>query len=307
MRAIRAAVGLALSTGLIAGVAGCSQHNDAASDHQGATASVIASTNVWGSVATAVTGDHASVKAIIANPADDPHSFEVTPADAAAIADASLVVYNGGGYDHWVDDVLSSHKGVQAVDAYSLLPSSVPQPANEHVFYDLETAKAVANQIADKLSASDADHANDYKANAAKFAEQADTIAAAERAIGAAHPGASVVATEPVAHYLLVNSGIADKTPEGFTKAIEEDTDPSPADLAAVLDLIKTRQVSALVYNSQTQTDVTKQIQDAAQQASVPIVTVTETLPAGTDYLAWQRQAVDQLASQLDKAPPTNR
>ena len=268
----------------------------------------MASTNVWGSVASAVTGDHASVKSIISNPADDPHSFEATPADAAAIADASLVVYNGGGYDHWVDDVLSSHQGRPAAsNAYSLLPSSVPQPANEHVFYDLETAKAVVNQIADKLSQSDAEHADDYKANAAKFVDDADTIGAAERAIGVAHPGASVVATEPVAHYLLVNSGIVDKTPEGFTKAIEQDTDPSPADLAAVLDLIKTRQVSALVYNSQTQTDVTKQIQDAAERASVPIVTVTETLPAGTDYLTWQRQTVDQLASQLDKAPQTNR
>ena len=306
MRAIRAAVGLAVSMGLVAGVVGCSRDN-AASDHQHATASVVASTNVWGSVAGAVTGDHASVKSIISNPADDPHSFEVTPADAATIADASLVVYNGGGYDHWVDDVLSSHQGVAAVNAYSLLPTSAPQPANEHVFYDLETVKAVANQIADKLSQSDADHTNDYKANASKFADQADTIATAERAIGASHPGASVVATEPVAHYLLVNSGIVDKTPEGFTKAIEQDTDPSPADLAAVLDLIKTRQVSALVYNSQTQTEVTKQIQDAAQQASVPIVTVTETLPAGTDYLTWQRQTVDQLASQLDKAPLTNR
>ena len=164
----------------------------------------MASTNVWGSVVSAVTGEHAAVKTIISSAADDPHSYEVTPTDAATIADASLVVYNGGGYDHWVDDVLSTHKDVQSVNAYALLPSSVPQPANEHVFYDLEIAKAVANQIADKLSQSDAGHANDYKANASKFAEQADTIAAAERAIGAAHPGAAVVATEPVAHYLLV-------------------------------------------------------------------------------------------------------
>ncbi len=307
MRAIRAVMGLALSTGLVAAVAGCSQHNDAASDHQHANASVVASTNVWGSVASAVAGDHTSVKSIISNPADDPHSFEASPADAASIVDASLVVYNGGGYDHWVDDVLFSHQDVQAVDAYSLLPSNVPQPANEHVFYDLGTVTAAVNQIADKLSESDAAHADDYKANAAKFTDAAETIAAAERAIGAAHPGTSVVATEPVAHYLLVNSGIVDKTPEGFSKAIEEDTDPSPADLAALLDLITTRQVSALVYSSQTQTAVTKQIQDAAQQASVPIVTVTETLPAGIDYLTWQRQTVDQLASQLDKAPRTNR
>jgi len=61
------------------------------------------------------------------------------------------------------------------------------------------------------------------------------------------------------------------------------------------------------VYNSQTQTDVTKKIQDTAQEASVPIVTVTETLPNGTDYLTWQRQAAQELASQLDKAAPTNR
>jgi zinc/manganese transport system substrate-binding protein len=304
MRAITAAASLAVSTALISGMTGCSQGNNAASDHR---PSVVASTNVWGSVANAVSGDHASVKAIISNPADDPHSFEVTPADAASIADASLVVYNGGGYDHWVDDVLATHKDVQAVDAYSLLSASVPQPANEHVFYDLETAKEVAKRIAEKLSQADAQHAEDYKANADQFAQQADTLAAAERAIGASHPGATVVATEPVAHYLLTNSGIVDKTPEGFTKAIEADTDPSPADLAALLDLIKNRQVSALVYNSQTQTNVTEQIQAAANQASVPIITVTETLPAGVDYLTWQRQTVDQLATQLDKAVQPNR
>jgi zinc/manganese transport system substrate-binding protein len=307
MRAIRAVVGLALSMGLIAGIAGCGQDNKAGSGQQNPPLSIVASTNVWGSIASAVAGNHTPVKSIISSPADDPHSFEATPADAAAITDASLVVYNGGGYDHWVDDVLADHHDMPVVNAYSLLPSSVPQPANEHVFYDLETVKAVANQIADKLSQSDASHASDYKANAAKFSDAAETIATAQRAIGASHPGASVVATEPVAHYLLVNSGIVDKTPEGFTKAIEEDTDPSPADLAALLDLIKARQVSALVYNAQTQTDVTKQIQDAAQQASVPIITVTESLPAGTDYLTWQRQTVDQLANQLNKAPQTNR
>ena len=306
MRGMRAAIGLVVGAGLIAATAGCSQ-GDNASDHQHATASVVASTNVWGSVASAVAGDHASVKAIISDPAQDPHSFEVSPADAASIADASLVVYNGGGYDHWVDDVLSSHKDVQTVNAYALLSSGVPQPANEHVFYDLETVKSVASQIADKLSQSDAGHADDYKANADKFNEQVGVIAAAERAIGASHPGATVVATEPVALYMLTNSGIVDKTPEGFTKAVEGDSDPSPADLAAVLDLLKNRKVSALVYNTQTQTDVTKQLQDAANQASVPIIDVTETLPAGTDYLTWQRQTVDQLANQLDKAPQTNR
>jgi zinc/manganese transport system substrate-binding protein len=300
MRATRA-VGAAVAIAI--GVAGCGQES---SDHHGPP-SVVASTDVWGSVTSAVTGDHAAVKSIVTSAVDDPHSFEVSPADAAAIADASLVVYNGGGYDRWVDDVLAGHQGVPAVNAYSLLPPGLPQPANEHVFYDLETAKAVANQIADKLSQADAANADAYKANADDFVQRADTLAAAERAIGASHPGASVVATEPVAHYLLVNAGITDKTPQGFTSAVEQDTDPSPADLAATLDLINTRQVSALLFNSQTQTEVTKQLHEAADRASIPVVTVSETLPPGTDYLTWQGKTVDQLANQLDKAAQANR
>jgi zinc/manganese transport system substrate-binding protein len=303
MRAIRTAVVMALGVGLLAG---CTQQHGT-DDHQHGTTSVVASTDVWGSVASAVTGDHATVKSIVNSAVDDPHSFEASPSDAAAITDASLVVYNGGGYDHWVDDVLSGHPGVTTVNAYSLLPGTVAQPANEHVFYDPATAKAVATQMADRLAQSDAAHADAYRANAAEFGKRADEILQIERAIGQTHPGAAVVATEPVAHYLLVNAGVTDKTPEGFSSAVEEDADPAPADLAAMLDLINTHQVSALLFNPQTQTAVTKQIQDAAQRASIPVVTVTETLPEGTDYLTWQRQTAQQLASQLDKSAPTNR
>jgi zinc/manganese transport system substrate-binding protein len=303
MRAIRTAVVMALGVGLVAG-----RTQQQAGDHQhGTTTTVVASTDVWGSVASAVTGDHATVKSIVNSAVDDPHSFEASPSDAAAITDASLVVYNGGGYDHWVDDVLSGHPGVTTVNAYSLLPGTVAQPANEHVFYDPATAKAVATQMADRLAQSDAAHADAYRANAAEFGKRADEILQIERAIGQTHPGAAVVATEPVAHYLLVNAGVTDKTPEGFSSAVEEDADPAPADLAAMLDLINTHQVSALLFNPQTQTAVTKQIQDAAQRASIPVVTVTETLPEGTDYLTWQRQTAQQLASQLDKSAPTNR
>ena len=119
-------------------------------------ATVVASTDVWGSVAGAVAGDHATVTSILDSAVDDPHSYEATPANAAAIADASLVVFNGGDYDHWVDDVLANNPDVPTVDAYSLRPDP-QQPANEHVFYDPATAKAVAAQVADRLAQIDAE------------------------------------------------------------------------------------------------------------------------------------------------------
>lgn len=93
--------------------------------------------DVWGSVARAVTGGHVPVKSILTGAHADPHSYQASPADAAAIVDAELVIYNGGGYDPWVDQVLAGHPGVQAVDAYSLLGAVGDDDApNEHVFYD---------------------------------------------------------------------------------------------------------------------------------------------------------------------------
>jgi len=264
--------------------------------------SVVASTDVWGSVAQTIVGDHAKVTSIVTGVSADPHSFEASPADAAAITDASLVVYNGGGYDQWVDDVLSTHPDVASIDAYSLLDTAAlgePIPANEHVFYDLDTAKAVAADLTGKLAQADPSHAAEYAANAEAFSREADMVQQTEKAIRTTHPGVAVVATEPVAHYMLITAGVTDKTPRGFTSAIEQDTDPAPVDLAAMLDLINARQVDAVLMNQQTATAVTKQVQSAAESAGIPIVNITETLPVGSDYLTWQHDTAVRLAAAL--------
>ncbi len=261
---------------------------------------VVTSTDVWGSVARAVAGGHVTVKSILTGADTDPHSYQAGPSDAAAIIDAALVVYNGGGYDPWVDDVLAGHRSVKPIDAYSFrsLMSQGAQP-NEHVFYDLNVAKSVAATIAEKLAAIDPGNAADYRANAAEFCRGADAISSSEHAIASAYPAAGVVATEPVAYYLLGASGLVDRTPEAFTAANENETDPAPADMAIVLDLIKQRQVLALLVNPQTSTAAIIGLEDAARRAGVPVTEVTETLPDGTDYLTWQRKTVNQLLAAL--------
>jgi zinc/manganese transport system substrate-binding protein len=301
MRALVAAGAVALLTVTLVG---CSQSQDV--DQQSGAATIVASTDVWGSVASAVVGDHATVKSIVTGTVTDPHSFEASPADAAEVSDASLVVYNGGHYDHWIDEVLANAPDVPTVDGYSLLTSE-QGPPNEHVFYDLPTVKAVAIRIAERLGESDSANAADYTANAEKFGQEIDTVAIAQRAIGQAHPGSSVVSTEPVAYYALRNAGITDRTPEAFADAVEEGDEPSPVDIAAMLDLVNSRQVSAIIVNTQTESPVTKQISDAAQKASLPVISVTETLPEGLDYLQWQRKTVDEIAAGLDSAPPQSR
>ncbi len=267
-------------------------------------ATVVASTDVWGSVARAVTGRHVAVKSILSGADADPHSYQASPSDAAAITDAALVVYNGGGYDPWVDQVLAGHQAIQSVDAYSFVANPTDtsgggQPPNEHVFYDLRVAKSVASSIADRMAAIDPGNAADYRANAAEFCRGADAITISEHAIASAYPGAGVIATEPVVYYLLAASGLVNRTPAAFTAANENETDPSPADMASVLDLIDRRQVSALLVNPQTSTAAINGLEDAARQAGVPVTEVTETLPDGSDYLTWQRNTVNQLLAAL--------
>jgi len=305
MYAMRAGIGF-FAVVLTAAVGACGDGSKSDGAH---APSVVASTDVWGSVAHTIAGDHAKVTSIITGAVADPHSFEASPADATAIIDATLVVYNGGGYDRWVNDVLTSHSGVASIDAYALLDAAASGdpatastgPPNEHVFYDLDTAKAVAAAVADRLAGDDPGHRADYQSNAQTFSREADAVRQIETSIRTTHPGASVVATEPVAHYLLTAAGLTDKTPPGFTSAVEQDTDPAPADVAAMLDLISARQVDAVLLNPQTATAVTKKIQASADSAGVPIVTITETLPTGTDYLAWQRDTANRLAAALQQ------
>jgi zinc/manganese transport system substrate-binding protein len=273
------------------GVAGSAHH------HGGG---VVASTDVWGSVAHTVAGRHVDVKSILSGATVDPHTYQASASDAAAVMDAALVIYNGGGYDPWITQVLTGHPNIKSVDAYSFVGhADNGNPPNEHVFYDLGVAKTVANTIADRLAAIDADDAADYRANAAGFGRDVDAIAASERSIANTYPNTSVVATEPVAFYLLKAAGLVNRTPPAFTAANENGTDPSPADMAYVLDLVNRHQVAVLLVNPQTSTPAISGLQDAARSAGIPVTEVTETLPDGTDYLSWQRNTVSQLEAAL--------
>ncbi len=288
---------------------------------------VVASTNVWGSVAQAVAGDKVEVSSIITEPSSDPHSFEASPTDAAKLTDASLIVYNGGGYDHFVDDIINTGNGEQlSVNAFELFGAGAHAgetghegeeaghageeaghegdvhehgEVNEHVWYDVATVDATAHAIAEKLGQLDPDNADVYTANAETFHGRLAEITAVTDGIAAAHKDAPIAQTEPIAHYLVESAALNDVTPADFTSAIENGNDPAPAAIAATRQLITDKQVKAVVYNTQTQDKVTEDVRATAEAAGVPVVEVTETLPEGLDYIQWQTNTAQALAKAL--------
>ena len=259
---------------------------------------IVASTNVYGSIAEAVGGGRVAVKSLITDPAADPHSYESTPADAATVAGAAIVVVNGGGYDDPVQELVAAAGGTPTVlEVAALAP---PGATNEHFWYDLPLVQQVATRLAADLGAADPAHAGEYLANAEVFSASVGELTERVRAIGAADPGARVAVTEPVADYLIATAGLTDATPPEFARAVEEDVDPPAALVAQTLQLFTGEPVRALILNGQTRTATTDQVRQAAEAAGVPVVEVTETLPGGTDYLGWMGGQVDALAGALD-------
>ncbi|MEV0298138.1 zinc ABC transporter substrate-binding protein [Nocardia sp. NPDC050710] len=283
-------------TGVAVGVATALALTACGSSDDSDKPQVVASTNVWGTIAATVAGPDATVTSLITDPAADPHSHETSAVESAKISDADLVVYNGGGYDEFVEKALSG-KDKRTVDAFESRTDKSDE--NEHVWYDVSTVGAVADQIAGALGEIDSAHAADFTARAAAFKSQLAGITAATGAIAAQHPKTPVLQTEPLAHYLLLAAGAADRTPHEFQEAMEQETDPAPAAVAEIRDLLTGKQVRALVYNVQTQDKVTRDLRELAVTSGVAIVEMTETLPEGMDYIQWQTANTAALAKAL--------
>ncbi|MEV0764027.1 zinc ABC transporter substrate-binding protein [Nocardia sp. NPDC050435] len=257
---------------------------------------VVASTNVWGSIAATIAGPDAEVSSIITDPAADPHSHETSAVESARISDADLVVYNGGGYDEFMTKAVEGRQQ-KTVEAFAARIDQSDE--NEHVWYDVETVSAVADRIAAALGEIDADRKQAYAERAATFKAELSAISAITGQIAAQHPATPVLQTEPLAHYLLLDAGAVDRTPHEFQEAVEQETDPSPAAVAATRDLLTAKQVRALIYNIQTEDKITKDLRGLAGSNGTAVVEVTETLPVNADYVQWQTKNAEALASAL--------
>ncbi|NMH99203.1 metal ABC transporter solute-binding protein, Zn/Mn family [Pseudonocardia acidicola] len=319
LRRLRLGTAAAGFAALALALTGCGASTDTAAPGTtpGAAVTVATSTNVYGAIASAVGGDKVKVSSIINDPTADPHSHEATPAEAATVTNARIVVLNGGGYDDFMSRLTSSAGGdrtvIDVVQLSGLQPAAATatghSPAdghdhgefNEHVWYSLPTVKKLAGQLAADLGKADPAHAAEFTANAAAFTAKIDGLQQKVDAIKAAHSGTRVAVTEPVPGYLLEAAGLTDATPEEFAHAVETDTDPPAAVLEQTLALFTSNPVHALVLNAQTQTPTTDQVRQAATAANVPVVEVTETLPAGVnDYATWMGNQIDALAGALN-------
>ncbi|AYG03517.1 metal ABC transporter solute-binding protein, Zn/Mn family [Gryllotalpicola protaetiae] len=294
---------IALTAAVLA-LAGCSAEASGATDPaKTGSINVVASTDVWGSVASAIGGDHVKVTSIIDDPDKDPHEYQADARNQLAISKANVVVSNGAGYDDFVGKMVKASKQnpttlvAADISGYDQHPSD--GDFNEHLWYDFPTVQKVAGKLEAAFAKADAKDAADFAANAKSFDQQLASLEATEAQLKTAHAGTAVTITEPVPLYMLNAIGLTNVTPEKFSEAIENDTDVAPTVLKQTLDLYSSGQVKLLAYNEQTTGAQTQAVLDAAKQNHVAVVPVTETLPAGKNYIEWMTSNLQAIGSAL--------
>ncbi|MFJ4036754.1 metal ABC transporter solute-binding protein, Zn/Mn family [Microbacterium sp. NPDC090007] len=313
----------------LAGCAGASPSAQSSTDAPD-TITVVASTDVYGSIAEAVGGDFVDVQSIITSPTQDPHEYEASAQDQLTLKNAGLIIENGAGYDAFMESLReasgSTAPVITAVEFNHDYPGAedhdheeTPAPGesadthdhaegdghdhidgfNEHVWYDPHTVEHVAEDIAEHLGELAPDHAADFTANAEAFVEQ---IAGLEDSLGeieATDAGAKVFVTEPVPVYLVEAAGLDNATPNEFSEAVEEGQDVPPATLLESLQLIDSGEVKVMIVNPQTGGAETTQVEDEAKAKNIPVIEFTETLPEGQTYISWMQSNIMALSDAL--------
>jgi zinc/manganese transport system substrate-binding protein len=278
---------------------------------------VVSSTNVWGDIAKSVGGDRVQVISIIESFSQDPHSYEASARDQLAVNDADLVIANGGGYDSFMDALAAAAGQENIIFAY--LPDELAEEdakakeddghnhdhdhdhadGNEHVWYDFHVVEDFANRLAAKLASLDPEYSADYSDNLIEFLDQIEILEDRVAQVSATVSGAKVISSEPVADYLLIELGLDNVTPSGFSEAIEEERDVSPKDLLEMQNLLKSGTVKLFVVNPQTGSVQVDGLVSLARQNQIPVVELSELLPPSTRYFEWMESNIASLEASL--------
>jgi zinc/manganese transport system substrate-binding protein len=281
---------MAAGVALTIAATGCSSHQTktTASTCPSAPVPVVVSVDQWGDIVSELGGACANVKTVLASSSVDPHDYEPSPADAASFTGAKLVVINGANYDPWAAKLAaSSAAGARVLSAAEV--TKTPDGANPHLWYLPSAVTAVADAVTAELSKLNSQAGDYFSQRRSQFTTTMAPNTSLISKIKAGAAGKSYAATETVFDYQAQALGLVNRTPEGYQRATANETDPSPGDLDALRTLLRNRQVDVLIYNTQTEGSIPQQVRSIAEQAGVPVVNVTETVPPGqTSFVAWQ-------------------
>ncbi len=249
-------------------------------------------------------GATSQVTSLITSPTADPHLFETNAHDAATLAQAQVVIENGAGYDTWMGSLLSADGGrPRMVNAASVLHVTGSDP-NPHLWYNIPHVPAVAAAIAAAFTKAAPQDASTFAKHLATFDASLDPL---EATLG--HDQGNISTTS---RWRIPNASPAISWPQPTWTSrhlpvllVRSRTAPIPArPTRGHAPLLTDHDINVLLYNVQTVTPVTTQMRTLAKQHDIPVVGVSETMPAASaTYQQWQATQLTNLLHALQVEP----
>lgn len=308
-RAAAPVVGLAVLVALT----GCTRNDGPIEDGR---LRVVASTSTYGDIAEASLGPEVDVVSIIDDASVDPRLYEPTESDAAAVAEADIILLNGGGYDDFLLSLARDHNpSALVIDAFGtsgfdpaaehddhvgwddefekeLEPDLSHVVANPLVWYHFGTISALADRLLETVAQFDdgwrdavQGHTREFQSDLVEIQARADRLAT--RVSG------SSLTTDGTSAYLLRAIGLSDRTPESFltgsaTVGIEE------LDVSETVTLLQDESIVVLAMTERTSMR-RETLLESASSGGVEVMELRESMPAGLTYIEWMSSNLDAL------------
>lgn len=295
---------------LAAAVSGCQGGGGGAPSFAAGTdkVKVAASFYPMGEFARKVGGERVDVIELV--PAGvEPHDWEPTAAHLTTLNAAQLFVYNGGGFEHWVDKTLQSldNKQLVAVEASRGLPlvqgageDGKEQGADPHVWLDPQAAIHEVEAIRDGLIQVDGADRVLFEKNATAYIAELNRLDDEYRRQLSGCTQKRFFTSHAAFFYLAQRYGLEQHAIMGLSP----DAEPSPKDLARVVDQARADGVKFIFFETLVSDKVARLVaQEVGARPMVlnPIEGLTESdQKAGKDYLAVMRENLVNLKTALE-------
>ena len=232
---------------------------------------VVTSFSILADMVENVGGEHVEVTALV-GPDSDAHVYSPRPTDARDLAGADLVVFNGLQYEGWIERLIeASDVNGPLVVTTDGIEARLAAQANDdhndhndhndhddghdhgdidpHAWQDLGMGELYVANILAGLIKADPDNSAAYEARAERYREEMAAVDSELRMLLAEiPPGTSVITGHDSFGHFARAYGLTFLSPQGLSTEAE----PSAANMARLIDVIREENVQALFHENMT-------------------------------------------------------
>ncbi|MBT3045702.1 MAG: metal ABC transporter substrate-binding protein [gamma proteobacterium symbiont of Ctena orbiculata] len=210
---------------------------------------VVATFSILGDMVRQVGGDRVHVTTLV-GPDADGHVYQPTPADARSVAETSLLIVNGLGFEGWIDRLTeaSGYKGPVVTATTGVEPAGAGDndhgEIDPHAWQSLANARIYVRNIADGLAVIDPAGAEIYHSNATRYTKEIDAVEARVRETFGSLPveRRKVVTSHDAFGYFSATYGIEFYAPVG----VNTEAEASAGDIARLIRQINKEKIPAV-------------------------------------------------------------